>query len=155
HDALMRLRQSRTNDATRAAIAPADWLATARDRLLRRRDPMSGGFDGGTGSKFPQPLALGLLLTEYRRNGTSTSLQTVAETLDAIAFGGIHDHLGGGVHRYSTEPTWSVPHFEKMLNDNAQLLGLYADLYAITRQPLARQLASDIIAYLMRRMLAP
>jgi len=79
----------------------------------------------------------------------------VAETLDAIAFGGIHDHLAGGVHRYSTEPTWSVPHFEKMLYDNAQLLSLYADLHAITRQPLARQMAADIVGYLTGRMMAP
>src|SRR5262249_51601543 len=77
------------------------------------------------------------------------------ETLHAIAFGGIHDHLAGGVHRYSTEPTWSVPHFEKMLYDNAQLLGLYADLFAIARQPLARQMARDIVAYLTQRMMAP
>ena len=76
---------------------------------------------------------LNLLLTDYRLNGTAESLQAVAETLNAMAFGGIHDHLGGGMHRYSTEPTWSVPHFEKMLYDNAQLIGIYADYYAITR----------------------
>ena len=72
-----------------------------------------------------------------------------------MAFGGIHDHLGGGMHRYSTEPTWSVPHFEKMLYDNAQLIGLYADCYAITRQPLARDMAVDLAGYLARRMTAP
>ncbi len=60
---------------------------------------MSGGFDGGGGTKFPQSPVLGLLLTDYRSNGTAASLQTVVETLDAIAFGGIHDHLAGGVHR--------------------------------------------------------
>ena len=75
--------------------------------------------------------------------------------LNAMAFGGIHDHLGGGMHRYSTEPTWSVPHFEKMLYDNAQLIGLYADYYAITRQPLARDMAVDLAGYLARRMTAP
>jgi uncharacterized protein YyaL (SSP411 family) len=96
---------------------------------------------------------LGLLLTDYRLNGTTESLQAVADALNAIAYGGIHDHLAGGIHRYSTEPTWSVPHFEKMLYDNAQLLGLYADLYAITRRPLARTMASDIAAYLMHRMM--
>ena len=95
------------------------------------------------------------LLTDYRLNGTAESLQAVAETLNAMAFGGIHDHLGGGMHRYSTEPTWSVPHFEKMLYDNAQLIGLYADYYAITRQPLARDMAVDLAGYLARRMTAP
>jgi uncharacterized protein len=74
--------------------------------------------------------------------------------LNAMAFGGIHDHIGGGMHRYSTEPTWSVPHFEKMLYDNAQLIGLYADYYAITRQPLARDMAVDLAGYLARRMTA-
>jgi uncharacterized protein YyaL (SSP411 family) len=155
HDALSRLRESRSKGASHTAIVPADWLATARDRMLRRRDAMSGGFDGGGGTKFPQSPVLALLLTDYRNSGTSASLQTAAETLEAIAFGGIHDHLAGGVHRYSTEPTWSVPHFEKMLYDNAQLLGLYAELYAIARQPLARQMASDIVGYLTRRMMAP
>ncbi len=102
-------------------IMPADWLATARDQVLGQRDKVYGGLDGGGGTKFPQAPVLNLLLTDYRLNGTAESLQAVAETLNAMAFGGIHDHLGGGMHRYSTEPTWSVPHFEKMLYDNAQL----------------------------------
>ena len=113
------------------------------------------GFDGVGGTKFPQSPVLGLLLTDYRLNATAESLLTVVEALDAMAFGGIHDHLAGGIHRYSTEPTWSVPHFEKMLYDNAQLLGLYVDVFAITRQPLARDMVVDIVGYLTRRMLAP
>jgi uncharacterized protein YyaL (SSP411 family) len=105
HDALSRLRESRSKGASHAALVPADWLATARDHMLRRRDTMSGGFDGGGGTKFPQSPVLTLLLADYRNSGTSASLQTVAETLEAIAFGGIHDHLAGGVHRYSTSAT--------------------------------------------------
>ena len=136
-------------------IMPANWLATARDQFLGQRDKVYGGLDGGGGTKFPQAPVLYLLLTDYRLNGTAESLQAVAETLNAMAFGGIHDHLGGGMHRYSTEPTWSVPHFEKMLYDNAQLIGLYADYYAITRQPLARDMAADLAGYLVRRMTAP
>ena len=136
-------------------MMPADWLATARDQFLGQRDKVYGGLDGGGGTKFPQAPVLNLLLTDYRLNGTAESLQAVAETLNAMAFGGIHDHLGGGMHRYSTEPTWSVPHFEKMLYDNAQLIGLYADDYAITRQPLARDMAVDLAGYLARRMTAP
>jgi uncharacterized protein YyaL (SSP411 family) len=136
-------------------IMPADWLATARDQILGQRDKVYGGLDGGGGTKFPQAPVLNLLLTDYRLNGTAESLQAIAETLNAMAFGGIHDHLGGGMHRYSTEPTWSVPHFEKMLYDNAQLIGLYADSYAITRQPLARDTAVDLAGYLARRMTAP
>ena len=72
-----------------------------------------------------------------------------------MAFGGIHDHLGGGIHRFSTELTWSVPHFEKMLYDNAQLIGLYADYYAITRQPLERDMANGYRRLPARRMTAP
>jgi hypothetical protein len=136
-------------------IRPADWLATARDQFLGQRDKVYGGLDGGGGTKFPQSPVLNLLLTDYRLNGTAESLQAAAEMLDAMAIGGIHDHLGGGMHRYSTEPTWSVPHFEKMLYDNAQLVGLYADYYAITRQPLARDVAADLASYLARRMTAP
>jgi hypothetical protein len=72
-----------------------------------------------------------------------------------MALGGIHDHLGGGFHRYATEPTWSVPHFEKMLYDNAQLLGLYARAYARTSRPLYRWVAADIAAYLERDLMHP
>jgi uncharacterized protein YyaL (SSP411 family) len=136
-------------------IMPADWLARARDQVLTQRDKVYGGLDGGGGTKFPQPPVIELLLADYRLNGTAESLQAAAEMLDAMTFGGIHDHLGGGMHRYSTERTWSVPHFEKMLYDNAQLIGLYADYYAITRRPLARDIGVDLASYLARHLTAP
>jgi uncharacterized protein len=148
---------SRANDASgkpASKIMPTNWLATARDQILGQRDKVYGGFDGGGGTKFPQAPVLDLLLTDYRLNGTAESLQAVSEALNAMAFGGIHDHLGGGMHRYSTEPTWSVPHFEKMLYDNAQLVELYAEYYAITHQPLVRDMAVDIASYLARRLTA-
>jgi uncharacterized protein len=154
HAALNRLRDTQ-GFANATTLAPANWLAAARDQMLQRRDRGAGGFDGGGGTKFPQSPVLGLLLTDYRLNATAESLRTVVEALDAMAYGGIHDHLAGGIHRYSTEPTWSVPHFEKMLYDNAQLLGLYVDLYTITRQPLARDMVVDIVGYLTQRMMAP
>ena len=154
HAALARLRDSDSKPASVVQLVPGTWLANARDQILARRDPVWGGF-GREETKFPQSPLLGLLLADYRLNGTTASLQAVTEALDAMALGGIHDQLGGGMHRYSTEPTWSVPHFEKMLYDNAQLLGLYADLYAITRQPLAREMAYDVAGYLTRRMMAP
>jgi len=153
--ALSRVHDTSGKPASVLKIRPADWLATARDQLLEQRDKVYGGLDGGRGTKFPQAPVINLLLTDYRLNGTAESLQAAAETLNAMAIGGIHDHLGGGMHRYSTEPTWSVPHFEKMLYDNAQLVGLYADYYAITRRPLARDMAADLAAYLARRMTAP
>jgi uncharacterized protein len=150
--ALSQVHESGGRPASVLKIMPADWLAAARDQFLAQRDKEYGGFGGDGGTKFPQAPALNLLLTDYRLNGTAESLQAVAETLNAMAFGGIHDHLGGGMHRYNTEPTWSVPHFEKMLYDNAQLIGLYADYYAITRQPLARYMAIDLAGYLARRI---
>ena len=155
YSALSSLRDSEGKVASGAVLAPAAWLATGRDQMLQRRDTLAGGFHSGGRTKFPQSPVLGLLLTDYRLNGTTESLLTVAEALHAMAYGGVHDHLAGGLHRYSTESTWSVPHFEKMLYDNAQLLGLYADLYSITRQRLARDMAVDIVGYLTRRMMAP
>ena len=155
HGAVARLRDSSSKPASLLRLTPNRWLATARGNLLPHRDRVHGGFDGGGGTKFPQSPQLSMFLTDYRVNGTAESLKAAAEILNAMAFGGIHDHLGGGMHRYSTEPTWSVPHFEKMLYDNAQLLGLYADYYAITRQPLAREMAIDIAGYLARRLTAP
>jgi uncharacterized protein YyaL (SSP411 family) len=154
HTALARLRDSGGKPARVVRLVPGTWLTNAREQILPRRDPAWGGFGGG-GTKFPQSPLLGLLLADYRLNGTTASLHAVAEALDAMALGGIHDQLGGGMHRYSTEPTWSVPHFEKMLYDNAQLLGLYSNLYVITRQPLSREAATDIAGYLTRRMTAP
>jgi uncharacterized protein YyaL (SSP411 family) len=149
----------RTHDTGKSAsglkIVPGEWLAIARDQILSQRDKVNGGLDGGGGTKFPQAPVINLLLTDHRLNGTDESLRAAAEMFDAMAFGGIHDHLGSGMHRYSTEPTWSLPHFEKMLYDNAQLIGLYADYYAITRQPLARDMAADLAGYLMRRMTSP
>jgi uncharacterized protein YyaL (SSP411 family) len=154
HAALTKAHDADRKPASVLRLAPGRWLADARDRILSSRDAVLGGF-GSSGPKFPQSPWLDLLLTDYRLNGTADSLQTVVQTLDAMAYGGIHDHLGGGMHRYSTEPTWSVPHFEKMLYDNAQLIGLYADLYAMTRDPLARALSFDLAGYLDRRMTAP
>jgi uncharacterized protein YyaL (SSP411 family) len=155
HDALTRLHDEDRKPTSVVKLVPGRWLSDARGQILPHKDRESGGFDGGGGTKFPQSPLLNLLLTDYRLNGTTESLQAATETLNAMAFGGIHDHLGGGMHRYSTEPTWSVPHFEKMLYDNAQLIGIYADLYAIMRQPLAREMATDIAGYLARRLTAP
>jgi uncharacterized protein YyaL (SSP411 family) len=150
---------ARVHDTGKSAsvlkIRPADWLATARDRLLGQRDQVYGGLDGGGGTKFPQAPVINLFLTDYRLNGTAESLQAAGDMLKAMAYGGIHDQLGGGMHRYSIEPTWSVPHFEKMLYDNSQLIGLYADYYAVTRHPLARDMVADLAGYLLRRMTDP
>jgi uncharacterized protein YyaL (SSP411 family) len=95
-------------------------------------DPEHGGFGGAP--KFPLPGSLGFLLRYYYREGKEMALKTVLTTLDEIAAGGIRDHVGGGFHRYSTDRVWLVPHFEKMLYDNALLAKLYAEAYLITRK---------------------
>src|SRR5262249_10342056 len=79
----------------------------------------------------------------------------LVSTLNAMAYGGIWDHLGGGFHRYSTEPTWSIPHFEKMLYDNAQLLRIYAEAYKETGRPLYRDVAIAVGNYVAHQMRAP
>jgi len=152
----MRRVQSYTSSGTNSKIDPAAWLASARATILAAVDDKHGGLaNPGSGTKFPQAPSLDLLLTDYRASGSEESLAAVLGALDAMAFGGIRDQLGGGFHRYSTEPTWSVPHFEKMLYDNAQLLRLYADAFAITKNPLYRYIGRDTAEYIAHDMLAP
>jgi uncharacterized protein YyaL (SSP411 family) len=154
--AAMRRVQSATIGGAVVPIKPDAWLAKARETLLPQFDPMDGGLaDRRSGTKFPNPPRLALLLLDYRINRTSTALSGVLNTLDAMVFGGIHDQLGGGFHRYSTEPSWSIPHFEKMLYDNAQLLQLYTEAFRITGLPLYRQIALETAGYLGRDMMAP
>lgn len=154
--ATMRRVQSATTGGTVAPIKPDAWLAKARNTLLPQFDPQHGGFaDRRSGTKFPNPPRLALLLLDHQINRTPNALSGVLNTLDAMAFGGIHDHLVGGFHRYSTEPTWSVPHFEKMLYDNAQLLRLYAEAFRITRNPLYREIAAETARYLEADAMAP
>jgi uncharacterized protein YyaL (SSP411 family) len=98
---------------------------------------------------------LEVLLADYRLNRSSVSLRMLEQTLVAMAQGGVYDHLASGFHRYSTEPTWSIPHFEKMLSDNAQLLAIYAQAYELTRNAFYKRVATDLSDYLAREMLAP
>ena len=138
------------------AIAPRTWLAEARSAYLRSFDAERGGHAGGRSrTKFPMSPMLEMLLLDYRLHGDGELLRAITRTLDAMAYGGIHDHLGGGFHRYSTDPQWSVPHFEKMLYDNAQLLEVYATAYELTGRPLYRLIAEDIAEYLTGHMMAP
>ena len=106
-----------------APVKAVEWLRKA-SKALSRVDPKNGGLGDRSGTKFPQAPSMELLLTDYRVNRDKASLDALTAALKAMAFGGIHDHLAGGFYRYSTEPTWSIPHFEKMLYDNAQLLRL-------------------------------
>ena len=130
--------------------------ALSRDALLlpgaaltRAFDARHGGF--GDAPKFPPHLALEWLLARGAE-GDAAALAHAIGTLDAMALGGIRDHLGGGFHRYSTDAQWLLPHFEKMLTDNAQLLGVYAIAFAVTEDPLYAQVARETGDYLLREM---
>ena len=119
-DAPARLAES---IAGQPAPDPAALLTVAVDTLRKNFDAIDGGWGGAP--KFPQPITLELLLREHLRTGADEPRTIVEKTLDAMAAGGIYDHLGGGFARYATDKSWLVPHFEKMLYDNAQLARVY------------------------------
>ena len=109
-----------------------------------------GGF--GNPIKFPQPFALELLLQIHRDNSDTKALQMVEHSLLAMYSGGIYDHVGGGFHRYSTDRAWIVPHFEKMLYDNALLSRVYIHAYQATGKRIYKSIALDIYKYVLREM---
>jgi uncharacterized protein len=123
-------------------------LATLRDAF----DTRWGGF--GVAPKFPQPMTLEFVLRMAVR-GKPDALEMLTTTLDRIASGGIYDQVGGGFARYSTDAAWHVPHFEKMLYDNAQLAQLYVRAWLVTREDRYRQVATDTLDYLLREMHHP
>ena len=112
---------------------------------------------GGVGSqpKFPQPMTFEFLLRHHVRTGDPQCLELVELTLDSMAHGGIYDHVGGGFHRYSTDAFWLVPHFEKMLYDNALLAKLYLHAYQVTGSPLYRRVVEETLDYVLREMTGP
>jgi uncharacterized protein YyaL (SSP411 family) len=122
-------------------------------QLGRIFDPRDGGF--GSAPKFPHPTELRLLLRVVKRFDDEHALNMVRLTLDRMAMGGMYDQLGGGFHRYSTDARWLVPHFEKMLYDNA-LLGLaYLEAYQATGAPFYREVVEQTLAYVRREMTSP
>jgi uncharacterized protein YyaL (SSP411 family) len=132
-------------------LTPAS-LGLLGGALSRLFDPDNGGF--GDAPKFPPHLALAWLLRRGAA-GDGAALTMAEATLEAMALGGIRDHLGGGFHRYSTDANWLLPHFEKMLTDNAQLLGVYASAYALTGNDLFARVARETGEYLLREMTGP
>ncbi len=138
---------------TQATLDPTAWLAQARASILKRFDAEYGGLGSARSStKFPQSPTLHLMLIDYQRDRDPGTLRFLTVTLDAMAYGGLYDQLGGGFHRYSTERTWSTPHFEKMLYDNAQLLGVYAQAWKIIGRPHYKRIALGVRDYLRRQM---
>ena len=121
--------------------------------LASRFDPKHGGFGGAP--KFPQPVTLEFALRMHKRTGDTDALEMVTHTLRAMARGGIHDHLAGGFHRYSVDARWLVPHFEKMLYDNALLGRLYLNAYQVTGDLELRRVAEGTLDHLLTDMRAP
>jgi len=116
-------------------------------------DAENGGFGGAP--KFPTPHIPMFLLRYGNRTGKREALAMAARTLDAMAMGGIHDHIGGGFHRYSTDARWLVPHFEKMLYDQALLAMAYTEMYLATGTTRYRDVAGDTLGYVMDRLASP
>ena len=142
------------SQAARGSTDPLteDLLREAVRGLRQAFDTEWGGF--GRAPKFPQPMTLEVLLRAHLR-GYEGALEMVTVTLDRMASGGIYDQLGGGFHRYSTDRVWLVPHFEKMLYDNAQLARLYARAWQVTRRDRYRDVATETLDYLLREMRQP
>ncbi len=147
------LRESQSTPAAEGKIDAA-ILDAAYRQIERSYDPKEGGF--GSAPKFPRPVTLNFLSRFYARNPKSESgkqaLEMALFTLRKMAAGGMHDHLGGGFHRYSVDRYWHVPHFEKMLYDQAQLAIAYLDAFQITQDRQYQSVARDILDYVARDM---
>jgi hypothetical protein len=125
-------------------------IVVAVQNLARTFDRVDGGFSGAP--KFPQPSRLSLLLRYARRTRDTGATAMVTTTLDKMAAGGIYDHVGGGFHRYSTDAQWLVPHFEKMLYDNAQLAVVYLEAWQHMGEPAYERVAREILDYIASEM---
>jgi len=130
-------------------VSGEDVVAAAKT-LARALDPVEGGFGGAP--KFPNTMGLALLLRGWRRSGNGALREGALHSLERMVTGGIHDHLGGGFHRYSVDRFWRVPHFEKMLYDNALLLHLLAEAQQISAHEKWVESASRLVGWLGREM---
>ncbi len=127
-----------------------ELLDAAYAGMVKTYDSINGGFGGAP--KFPPAMALEFLLRTYVRTGNEDALDMVQHTTEKMARGGIYDQLGGGFHRYSTDSKWLVPHFEKMLYDNALLSRVYLHYFQVSQSELARETAEGILDYVLREM---
>ncbi len=154
---VLRKQQSDAIAAHTREFDPTAWLRSSRAALLSRFDPVNGGMSSSTRqtTKFPQSPALLLMLRDYELKPTPETAAFLTVTLDAMAYGGIYDQLGGGFHRYATERTWSIPHFEKMLYDNAQLLTVYSRAWRLFGKPQYKRIAAQQRNWLVTQMMAP
>ncbi len=130
-----------------------EMLDAAFQQIARNYDERHGGF--GAAPKFPAPMTLEFLLRVYHRTRNERALEMVLHTSRRMAEGGMYDQLGGGFHRYSTDAEWLVPHFEKMLYDNALLSRLYLHVYQQTRDDFYRRITEETLDYVLREMTSP
>lgn len=133
-------------------LIAGEKLQNAAEQLLQNLDPIHGGW--GTAPKFPAPMSLDFLLLQYQQ-GQEAVLQPVLHTLHEMQKGGLYDVVGGGFHRYATDPAWLIPHFEKMLYDNAQLALTYLHAWLITGEPTFRSTCEDTLDFMVREMRHP
>ena len=153
-----RMAQAIQRASTGGMVKGAQASQPLSDKLVRQAirgyrdsfDQTHGGFGGAP--KFPPHGALRILTHRYRTTNDKPLREMITATLDAIWLGGVHDHLGGGFHRYSTDAEWLLPHFEKMLYDNAQLMRAYTDGYRMTEKPRYRRAVAGIYRWLGRKM---
>jgi hypothetical protein len=142
-----------------ALLAPGDELPgpdvldSARHELVRAHDDRWGGFGGAP--KFPQAMSLDVLVRQLARTGDDDVRRVVETSLDAMAAGGIYDHVGGGFARYSVDERWLVPHFEKMLYDEALLARLYLHAWQVTGHERYRQVLEETVGYVLRDLRHP
>ena len=128
-------------------------MHNAYSQLATQFDHLNGGF--GSAPKFPQPMTPEFLLRYNRHGFNARALEMVELTLQKMAYGGMYDQVGGGFHRYSTDAYWLVPHFEKMLYDNALLARLYLHAWQVTGNPLYRRITEETLDYVLREMIDP
>ena len=130
-----------------------ELITKSVETALQRLDPEHGGF--GKAPKFPPHAILALLIDQYGRDENPALLNAIETTLDKMSRGGVYDQLGGGFHRYSTDGYWLLPHFEKMLYDNGQLMRSYTDGYLLTKNARHREIVEGVHTWLAREMTSP
>ncbi|HTA95782.1 MAG TPA: thioredoxin domain-containing protein, partial [Verrucomicrobiae bacterium] len=148
-----RLETAMANSAGSNLSLTASVLKNAAEFSKKIYDPQHGGFGGAP--KFPQPSIPSLVLRAAKRFGDDEAVKMVLHTCDKMAAGGIHDQLGGGFARYAVDAEWLVPHFEKMLYDNAQLANLYLDAFLVSGDSRHAEVVCDILDYILRDMTHP
>ncbi|MFL5748083.1 MAG: thioredoxin domain-containing protein [Niastella sp.] len=143
-------QQAMDGDINIEALFSQEKADTMFNNIMGTADKEEGGF--GNAPKFPQTFTIGYLLRYFHKTGNEQALAQACLSLDKMIQGGLYDHLGGGFARYSTDKEWLVPHFEKMLYDNALLVSVLCDAFQLTQQPLYKQAVEETLAFVEREL---